>query len=668
MIRILLTALLTLLLPASYSQYLPLFEDLAEEFTENDDETGQELVHEMLSDLLRQPLNLNACSESDLNASGLFSPFQVYGILKYRERYGPFFSIYELAAIPGFTQELLRNVAPLIALSDLQANTSRPAPRGMLLSNIAIRLPASMAYKPDSTGIPVYPGSPLKFTSRLRVDAGDRWSAAAAFEKDPGEFWMNKGRPEHFTGYLEYSGNKCLRKVTLGNFRIHRGMGLVHGLGFRTAGSGVVTGGYRRSYSKAFASTMEYDYYRGMYADLATGKWSADLFCSVKPEDISLFRLTAPVDLFEQVRKTGLHRTESERNGTDLARQQTAGFSVNRSSERWYLGMALAGTRMELTQLGRDSADRFAPGLFQTSPRGAVSIYGVAFGNRYELFGEAAINQHTATAVIAGGTLEVNPALQTHFSFRRFEQGYTGLTPKAFSAGTRPENETGINWGFSLAPFNHARLLLNTDISHKNILPGEPAVPGFYLRNHLVFSYVPKAGPELELKITGRSKQKNSGSDGPGNGEYLHELQYRFRLNGRYTLSDRIILSARLEQARLKTGGRSYSGKILYSQITVIPAEKVRITYRYLAFDSEHWDNRIYTYEPGVRYSFLFPAWYGTGTRNLLVLSAKLGRRFTLRSKMGLTAYAHRRETGSAYDIRPGNRAWDGELQIQLDL
>lgn len=100
----------------------------------------------------------------------------------------------------------------------------------------------------------------------------------------------------------------------------------------------------------------------------------------------------------------------------------------------------------------------------------------------------------------------------------------------------------------------------------------------------------------------------------------------------------------------------------------MIPAEKVRITYRFLAFDSEHWDNRIYSYEPGVRYSFLFPAWYGTGTRNLLVLSAKPGRRFTIRSKLGLTAYAHRRETGSGYDLRPGNRVWDGELQIQLDL
>ena len=666
--RILLIALLPLLLPASYSQDTPLFENLAQRFAENSDEAGPELVHEMLSDLLRQPLNLNSCSESDMNASGLFSPFQVFGILKYRERYGPFFSIYELAAIPGFTPDLLRDIAPLIALSDLQASTSRPAPRGMLLSNMAIRLPASLAYRSDSATVPAYPGSPLKITSRLRVDAGDRWSAAAAFEKDPGELWMNRNRPEHFTGYLEYNGDKWLRKVTLGNFRIHRGMGLVHGLGFQTAGDGVMTGGYRRSYAKAFASTMEYDYYRGLYAEMAAGRWSADLFCSVKPEDISLFRLTAPADLFDQVRKTGLHRTDSERNGVNLARQHTAGLSVNRSAEKWYLGMALTGAAMELTKYGRDSVERIAPGLFETSPRGALSIYGVAFGNRYEFFGEAAMNQHAGGAVIAGGTYEVNPALQTYFSLRRYQSGYTGLTPKAYGAGTHPENETGINWGVSLVPFDHARLSLNTDISQKYNTPGKPAAPGFYHRNHLKINYILKEGPELELRITGRSRQKNSINGRPGNGDYQPEQQYRYRLNGRYNLSDRMILSARFEQARLKTGGVSHSGKILYSQITVIPAEKVRITYRYLAFDSEHWDNRIYTYEPGVRYSFLFPAWYGTGTRNLLVVSAKLSRWFTVRSKLGATAYAHRRETGSGHDIRPGNRVWDSELQLQLDF
>ena len=75
---------------------------------------------------------------------------------------------------------------------------------------------------------------------------------------------------------------------------------------------------------------------------------------------------------------------------------------------------------------------------------------------------------------------------------------------------------------------------------------------------------------------------------------------------------------------------------MIYSQVKVIPKEKIRLTYRYLAFNSNHWENRIYTYEPGVRYSFLFPAWYGKGTRNILTVSAKLNRWLTVRSKLGM--------------------------------
>ncbi len=666
--KILLITLVPMLLHPCQGQETPIFEDLMQRLAEYDEETGQELAHEMFAELLRQPLNLNTCSESDLNASGLFSPFQVYGILKYRQTYGPFFSIYELMVIPGFSTNLLRNIASLITLSAGPANTVHPAPRGMLLTNMAVRLPASAAYLADSSGLPAYPGSPFKYIGRLKVDAGDRWSAAAAFEKDPGERYMNKSRPEHFTSNVVYKGNRWLRKLIMGNYRIHRGMGLVHGLGFQTTGDGIFSGGYRRSYAKAFASTMEYDYYRGGYAELATGRWSADLFFSVKPEDISLFRLKGPADLFDQVRKTGLHRTESERNGTGLARQQVVGFSLNRSTNSWYLGMAVTGTSMKLTAHGRDSVERIAPGIFKTLPRGAISIYGVAFGNKYELFGEAAMDQHTGWAMIAGGTFEVNPALQPYFSFRCYQPGYSGLTPNAYCAATRPENETALNLGVNIVPFDHARLLLNSDFSHKKNLPGKPAEPGFYILNHMKISYVINEEAEFDIRLTVRSKYDYLASGEPGNDKYLPEQQYRLRINGRYNLSEYVILSSRLEHSMLNSGGVIHNGKILYSQITIKPSKKVRCTYRYLVFDSEYWENRIYAYEPGVRYSFLFPAWYGSGKRNLLVLSAKLNRWFTVRSKLGITAYDHCRETGSGDDIRIGNRVLDGEIQIQLDF
>jgi hypothetical protein len=672
--RTLLIALLSACLLPSPAQDTPLPEELMERMIENSDESDAERVHEMLSDLLRNPINLNTCSESDLDATGLFTPFQLFGIMKYREKYGPFFSIYELAAIPGFTPQLLQSVAPLIALSDRPENNSRQLHRGTLLTNLAIRMPASLAYTTDSLTEPYYPGSPLKFTSRLKVEAGERWAAGAAFEKDPGERWTNSNRPEHFSGFLEYTPGKTLKKIILGNFRVHRGMGLVHGLGFSSGVNGIAIDGYRRSYAKGFASTLEYDYYRGIYAEVSKGTLSTDLFCSAKPEDISLFRLEDPINLFEKTRRTGLHRTLTERDGYDLARQHTAGFAINRSAEQWSLGWSATASGMVLTSRGRDSVERIAPGSVEEKLQGGLSCYGVGFGRGYELFGEAAMDHRARMAVIAGGTFEINPALLINVAFRMYQQGYTGQTPKAYGTGTKPENETGISYGIHVVPFNNARLFLNTDISgehhatvNKND-PGYKSDPGFSIRNNLRFVYALKEGPDFEIRITGRSRQKSLNEAGPGNSSFHVERQNRYRLNGSWGLSEKLILSGRMEFATLHTNGKLRTGKVVYSQVKLTPLEQIRISYRYLAFDTDHWDNRIYTYEPGVRYSFLFPAWYGTGTRNLLVFSVKLNRWITVRSKLGITAYAHRRETGSGQDIRPGNQVWDGEIQIQLDF
>ncbi|MEX0981579.1 MAG: helix-hairpin-helix domain-containing protein [Bacteroidales bacterium] len=666
--RILLINFLLLSMLPVASQETPMLEELTEKIIENGDETDAERVHEMLSDLLRNPLNLNTSSERDLNSSGLFTPFQAFGIIKYREKYGPFFSIYELAAIPGFTQEMLKAVAPLIALSEGPGRNSRQVHKGMLLTNLAIRLPSPLAYLADSVTAPHYPGSPLKFTSRLRYDAGERWTAGAAFEKDPGERWMNGNNPEHFTGYLAYNSDKLLSKMILGNFRIHRGMGLIHGLGFNSGGTGVTTDGYRRSYAKPFASTMEYDYYRGVYAEVSKQRWTADLFCSVRPEDISLFRLKAPANLFDQIRRTGLHRTDPERNGFNLARQYAAGLSVNRSAEKWYIGWSATGSKMELSDRGRDSVNLVAPGILKEEVQGGLSFYGVGFGKGYELFGEVAVDHHASMALLAGGTFEINPALLLNLSFRSYQVEYNGQTPKAYGAKTKPENETGINCGINIAPFSNARLYLFTDISGESNVPGYGSDPGFFIRNNIQFGYAFTDGPDLEFRITGRSRQKKLSETGPGNGSYATNQQQKYRLNGSWDLSEKLVLSGRIELAILQSGGEKQTGKVIYSQVKVIPKEKIRLTYRYLAFNSNHWENRIYTYEPGVRYSFLFPAWYGKGTRNILTVSAKLNRWLTVRSKLGMTAYTHRRETGSGQDVRPGNRIWDCELQIQLDF
>ena len=58
---------------------------------------------ERLTDLLRHPVRINAAGRRELEAAGLFTPFQIASLLDYRERHGDIMSLTELSSVDGFT-------------------------------------------------------------------------------------------------------------------------------------------------------------------------------------------------------------------------------------------------------------------------------------------------------------------------------------------------------------------------------------------------------------------------------------------------------------------------------------------------------------------------------------------------------------------------------------
>jgi hypothetical protein len=475
-------------------------------------------------------------------------------------------------------------------------------------------------------------------------------------------------------------------------------MGLVHRLGFSSRGTGSALNGYRRSYGKPFASTLEYDYFRGVYCSSSMGKWDLDMFLSHSPVDISFFRLEDKKDLFGMTRQTGLHRTASEREGFDLARLTSAGASLNRSGKNYYAGCSFTGAQMQLTQRGTDSlqsadplkaanflklsdplkaADSLTLAESLKSSRTAVSVYGVAFGTNYEVFGEVALDNTLHGAAFVGGSLVVNPAFSVEASFKRLSPGYRGVMP-----GTKVSKDDiyDLRLGMRIAPFRNGRIIMYHDleVSGRDALHTSPRFPERY--STIECSYGTRNGPVVTLRYTGKISQEISAETRPGIGTFAGQRQQHFRIHYKWEPLETFILQGRVEISSLgdvcvdgtapvdEPGSENATGSMVYQQVQWIPLDGIRITYRYLLFDVGDWENRIYSYEPGVKYSFLFPAWVGKGSRNVLVFSAKISRRITLRGKCGLTVYAHRWETGSGNNVRNGNQLTDLEIQLQANL
>lgn len=658
-------------------------EQIARELIENGQPGEAEELYATVRSHLDHPVDLNNSSREELVATGIFTPFQAFVIVDQRDRYGPFFSIYELAAIPGINREFLEQIREMVTFSSGVLPGPSPNTGGMLLTNVAVRLPCQYGMQQPLSGDRVYRGNILKLTQRISMDYGDKLSLGVAFDKDAGEAWTNRGRPEHLTGYLSLTPGKTIRKLVIGNFRIHRGMGLVHKMGFSSRGTGNPLNSYARSYGKPFASTLEYSYFRGIYGEAALGKWTLDLFASHQPVDISFHRRQEKQDLFEMTRQTGLHRSTGERDGFDLARLSAAGGSINRSGQHFYAGISATVGRMQLTETGMDSLRSIDP---MRARHAAISMYSVVFGSTCEVYGEMALDQTLHGAFLLGGTLVINPALSGEASLERKSPGFRGMRAGPVSD---EEDVYDLQLGCRMTPFRHARLRLYHEI--QMVSPVSPAAgPRFPERYGIVeFIYKNRNGPEIKLKYTGKTVQELLTFSQPGNGVYQDNSTRHLRIHYRWEPNGKIILQGRLEFSAFRTDGSSVGsaspatvclsgsstnglsaaiGSMAYQQVQLLPRDGIRITYRLLLFHVDDWENRIYTYEPGVRYSFLFPSWYGTGSRNVLVLSAKMGQRITLRGKCGLTQYAHRWQSGSGNDQRNGNRLFDAELQLQVNL
>ncbi len=136
----------------------------------------------------------------------------------------------------------------------------------------------------------------------------------------------------------------------------------------------------------------------------------------------------------------------------------------------------------------------------------------------------------------------------------------------------------------------------------------------------------------------------------------------QWRIHYNYLITERLKLAGRIEWT---ISHRNDHGSLIYQQIQVKHNERISLTYRILLFDIDSWTNRIYCYEPGVRYSFLFPSYYGKGLKNSAVISMKFSRWLTLRVRLGHIHYANKWETGSGVDIRDGDQTLELEFQLQ---
>ena len=209
---------------------------------------------ERLEELLHIPLRVNASRRSDLEKSGLFNQFQIASLLDYRTRHGDILSFTELAAVDGFSQDIVQTISPFISLESHGSI-------GVSAKKFRQELAVKTGYKNNSDHFYLY-GGKYKLTSDkicLGLSLSRPYDASA-------------NTPEYISGNISW--NHALGKVVVGDFNARFGQGiclwnsaLLSSLSLPSAYMRKPTG---VSVTNSFTGSMALT---GLASDLQLGQW-----------------------------------------------------------------------------------------------------------------------------------------------------------------------------------------------------------------------------------------------------------------------------------------------------------------------------------------------------------------------------------------------------------
>jgi hypothetical protein len=657
----------------------------------SDDELDYSEIMDQLYSLQNNPLNLNKASFEDFKQIFFLNDLQILSILRHRERYGDFLSLYELQSLPNFDMELIQHILPFVSVKKQQ--NMRHASLKEIIKNskhdIFVRYQrvlqeqegfssisdSLLAENPNSR----YLGSAGKIYSRYRVKYYNSISIGITAEKDAGEEFFKGSQKQ---GFDYYSGHFYLRdfgivkRVAIGDYQVQFGQGLTlwSGLSFGKS-SDAINIKKNGQGIRPYTSVGENLFMRGAATTLTFKNIDFTAFYSKKRIDANIN--TSDTSAFNNgeelivtsLQQTGIHAKPSELDDKDAIGEtiyggrisyQKAGFSVGVTGLHYYFDGVL----------NRDLQlyNQFEFSGISNSNFGAD--YSFIIRNLH-FFGEAAISENGAKAIVNGVYISPDPRFSLALLYRHYDVDYQALYSNGFSEGSKTLNENGIYLG------------MESRFSKQWVLSAYYDLYDFPWLKYRVDA--PSQGHDYLIQLKYRRSKKATyyirykKEDKFLNGDILNQVDISpivptskesFRVNMIYHISETIRFKNRIEYLHYSKGENQNSeGYLMYHDIAYKPKNiPFAFTFRYALFDTDDYDSRIYSYENDVLYAYSIPAYYYKGSRIYFIVKYRLNRNFDFWFRIANSYYSNKNIIGSGLNEISGKNKTEIKLQMRIKL
>ncbi len=646
-----------------------------EKYIENTESTADYTdLYDQIELLIKNPININYANATELGKIPLITPSYIASILSHKKKYGLFKSIYELQTIEGFSIEYIKLIQPYIVVEEkftiekistkkFWKNTNQEL---IILGTQKQQL--SQGYTLPDSNKNAYLGSPQRVALRYRANINNNLQINATTEKDAGEQWHAKTM--YFSGNIIYKANTFTKSkikfLALGDYQAAFGQGLTFSSGLAFGKSPFVLNIMRTQNGlRAYRAFNENEFLRGAATTLGFGKYiDFTFFYSSKKIDATANNDSSVSDGFTSLINTGYHRSANEMVKKDIIKRQIIGSHLRFNLENLNFGITAVQFQYN-SPLNNQNIKPYQ--LYNFNGNKALNL-----GSDFKwylknvlLFGEISTNQKMAHfSYLSGGIISLAKDVDLSFLHRKYHKQATPLLTNAIGESSNNINENGTYIGLSITPYKNYKLNAYCDIYKFDWLRYQVDAPSYGKDMMAELQYTKRKSYNWYLRYRNEQKLKNQTETQATNALENNDRQtMRFHID--YSISPTLNMSNRVEQSWVGLQfGKTNSGFLIFQDIEWKPKSTLGFTARYMFFDIENYNSRLYAFEDDMLYTFTVPAFQNKGTRMYLLCKYKMAKNTAIWLRLAQTNYENINTISSGTEEIKGNKV--NEIKCQL--
>ena len=630
-------------------------------------------IAEKLDFLKTHKINLNSANGEDLKQLPILNIFQINNLLRYIERNGEIFSLYELTSIQGFNKEIVRSISPFIEIKPLSDNNKsfKDAFRytnHQLITRFQTVLQTPKGYVPQNDSIDKkYRGDKYKFYTRYLFTASDKVRFGFTLEKDAGELFADEKTTlgwDFSSFHLQIKDIGFINKIIIGDYNLEFGQGLAVWSSFSTNKSSYSTNIVKLGRGiNSFTGANENRFYRGGTVQMKFGNFQLSPFYSSNKIDASL-NISENIDEFNTA-ETGLHRTDTEMAKKNTLNKTDFGMNVNYTKNNIRFGLTTINTTYDNKLYKGNEEYQFFN--FDKKTITTVSAHYIWNLNNIVLSGEHAVNNNDTWATLHNISVNPTPEFEFVASYRNYQKGYFSAFNAPFSEYSS-SGEKGYYLGFKSELLKNLTVTGYIDFFEKTWLQYLKDAPSKGFETLLQLDVPINRSASAYFRIKYESKHRNFNSENNYLNQLKEENKINLRLHFNKIVNKNLRLSSRAEFVKYKLNSTKTGWLIFQDVKWKFNNLPLSIYGRIAFFDIDSWNTRIYAYENDIYYIFSVPAYYNKGNRYYIGATYKLNKNFSFWCRVSLTNFENTESIGNGNEEIKGNQKAEIKLQLRIKL